>query len=222
MYKKPSLSALIKSGKAREVRPKSAPSTYKFRRSVPRAGSSRSEIKNYDNNITATSVGTGSPYVASLCSGIAEGTSDSQRIGQKIMLRSIELEMNVTIANFGGANLPTFLDVFIVWDRQPNQALAAATSIFASATTNLTFLNTSNTERFKVVRRVRLELDTSSRIGNSFSLHVPLALATKFPDSNTFPSTNDILLCALSPNTVGSSGNNPSISYIARVKYTDN
>lgn len=191
---------------------------------VAKSGTDAPEIKNYDNNIAAASVVTGTPYVASLCSGIAEGTSDAQRVGQKILLKSVDIEMNVVAvpgASVGNLSPPCPIDVFVVWDKQPNAAQAAASTIFASSATNLTFLNTQNTERFVVLRRHSMVFDTVEHSGEVYKVHVPLDVAVKFPDANTFPTTNDILVCALSPNAVSVNSTTATIAYVARVKFTD-
>lgn len=194
-----------------------------LRNGVAVSGSDRPELKNYDVNVSATSVVSGTPYVGSLLSGIAEGTSDSQRIGQKIVVKSVDIELNVTLS-LNGATVGSpsaFMDYFVIWDKQPNAAQATAANIFATTTTNLTFMNTQNTERFVVLRRHRVCLDEAQGMGEIFHVHVPLDLATKFPDSNTFPTTNDLLICALSPNTVAAGSYTPNIAYVARMKYSD-
>lgn len=187
------------------------------------SGTMAPEIKNFDNNVAATSVVAGTPYIASMTAGIAEGTTLGNRVGGKIFIKSFDLEGNITVTlNGAGIGSPSaFIDVFCVWDKQPDGALPAIGAIFTSTNTNLTFGNVGQTERFVILRRERIVLDEAQRMGANFVWHVPLALATKFPDATQVPNTNDIYVCALSPNTVAAGSYTPNLAFTGRVKFTD-
>lgn len=186
-------------------------------RGVATAGSTNPEIKNYDNNVAVTQVGTAAPYILSLTAGIAEGTSNNQRVGQKILLKSIELEIDYTQPTAASAS--AFVDFMLVWDKAPDGSTTTVATILASSTTNLTFGNTANLERFVILRRERVVLNNAATTGVVSNIHLPLDLAARFSDSTGAPVTNDILAVAVSPNAAGVSG--PSIAFVARVKYAD-
>lgn len=187
-------------------------------RGVATAGSTAAEVKNFDNNVAATLVGTAAPYILSLTAGIAEGTANNQRVGQKILLKSVELEINAFISNAN--TLSNFMDFFLVWDKAPDGATTTVATILATSATNLTFGNTANLERFVILRRLRLEFDAASNFGYIGNIHLPLDLATRFSDTTGAPVSNDILVVAVSPQAAGAA-TSPSIAYVARVKYTD-
>jgi len=192
------------------------------------SGTSAPEIKNIDLPVAYTVVSTGAPYIASLTAAIAEGTTGLTRVGQKILLKSIELEFNFQGTTNSVVNPPAFtvigqgvfMDVFVVWDKQPNGGVPAVGAILVSSTTNLTFGNVNNLERFVTLRRKRVWMDESNP-NEIWNLHVPLALATRFPDATGSPDTNDIYVVAVSSAGLGAGVNQPVIAYIARTKFTD-
>lgn len=196
------------------------------RAGVATSGSSGPEVKNLDTLVGVTDVTSTAPYVNSLTQNLAEGTGSSQRVGLKVLLKSIDLEVNFqtrenSTNGTGLVGLASFMDFFVVWDRQPDGTQATAAQILASTNTNLTFGNIGNLERFTILRRHRVELD-SSDAGQIWNVHIPLALATRFADATAVPFTNDVLVLAVSPSpAVGVGVQNPGMSYIARLKYTD-
>jgi len=187
------------------------------------SGSTAPEIKNFDLQVNATSVVTGTPYIQSLTSGIAEGAAIAQRIGAKILVKSIDLEMNITTSPGGSIALSTgcFLDVFVVWDKQPDGATPTAGSVLVAATTNMTFGNVNNLERFVVLRRKSFVFDETQGMNAIYRDHIPFQLATRFGDATAAPQTNDIYVMAVSPNAVGAGNTTANIAYVSRCKFTD-
>ena len=184
------------------------------------------ERKKYDNLVATTAVNTGTPFIASLTSAIAQGTAYNQRVGDRIKLKSVDLEMNVSTVV--GASVTTlqanqvFMDVAIVWDKQPDAAVPGVTSIFTSSATNLTFSTVANLERFHILRRWNVCLDLAQGLSQIIKDHIPLDLGARFPDATGSPTSNDIYVVAITPNATASATNvAPSISYVARVSYTD-
>lgn len=196
------------------------------RNGVATSGSLGPEIKNLDVNVAATSVVTGTPYVLSMTSALAEGTQANQRVGIKILIKSFDLQLNVIPYVNGGAAgtqglIPSYMDVFIVWDKQPDGAQATAATIFTQSTTPLTFGNVGQLDRFVVLRRKRFCIDGASGLGFTMSEHVPLSLATRFADATTYPNTNDILIVAICSTAASALNYNGAIAYTGRVKFVD-
>ena len=172
------------------------------RRGVATSGTTGPEVKNYDFAVTNTAVVTGTPYVASLGVNITEGVTGTQRIGMKILLKSVDLQMNIQpMVNGAISNAtavsglpPSFMDVFIIWDKQPGGAVAAASTIFTTSATPLTYTNIAQLERFVVLRRKRFVIDGSTSNANVLTEHVPLELSVRYTDAADEPQTNDILI----------------------------
>lgn len=83
-----------------------------------------------------------------LVSGVATGTDFTNRIGRKVVWKSIQLRgfwipVDATVSN-------NLCRVCLVWDSQPNGALPAITDIFQQALGN-SMLNLNNRDRFKMV-----------------------------------------------------------------------
>lgn len=184
------------------------------------------ERKKFDNPVPATAVNSTTPYIGSMTAAIAEGTGISNRIGGRIHLKAFDMEMNLTMVNGSSTSVvggnPVFADVCLVWDKQPDGALPAVSSIFVSTNTNLTFSNLNNLERFVILKRENVELDLSSAQGTIIKWHQPLELATRYGDATNNPVTNDLYVVVISPSPVAATGvNSLSIAYLGRITFTD-
>lgn len=176
------------------------------------------ERKKFDN-IGATTVNTGAPAVLSLTSGIAQGVTANNRIGDRIHLKAVDIELNITQA-LTAINQFGYMDAFLVWDKQPDGAVANANAIFQNITTNLTFGNQDNLERFIVLKRESFKFDFAYGLTATAKWHSTFDLATRFPTATGSPNTNDIYLCFLSPNAAAV-GTSVLVNSIARITFTD-
>lgn len=191
---------------------------------VATSGSAGPEKKVVDIQVGSTSVVTGTPYILSMLAGIAEGTALAQRVGAKILLKSMDLEMNIIGApgaNAAANYATSVVDIFVIWDKQPDGATPSVGSILVSTSTNLTFGNTNNLDRFVVLRRRTVNLDFQQSMSETWREHIPLELACRFGDATASPQTNDIYVVAVSPNSVNAANLTAAISYVARMKFTD-
>lgn len=196
---------------------------------VVRSGSDAPEIKNLDVNVSNTAVVTGTPYILSMSSALAEGVQGANRISLKVQFKSWDCRMNIVgMVNGALANptnaaacSPCFVDVFYVWDKQPNGATPSVSTIFTTTTTPLTFGNVGQLERFVVLRRKRYVLDSAQALAYVDQEHVPLDLSTKFPDATGSPNTNDVYIVAICNNAAAAATLNAGISFSARMKFTD-
>lgn len=85
-----------------------------------------------------------------LIATIAQGASVNQRVGKKILLKSIQIRGN---AKVNAATLLTDLAYLIVYDKRPTGALPAITDILVTANSN-SLNNDANSGRFKILKRV--------------------------------------------------------------------
>lgn len=177
------------------------------------------ERKKYDNIINNSPVYSTLPFIASLTNSIAEGAAMTNRQGARITVKSIDCEFNIN-AGTALSNGPIFLDVFLVWDKNPNGGIPGTGSIFVTTTSNLTFGNLNTLDRFQVLKRERMSFDPAGGYTRTFAWHQSLDVVSRFPDATGSPITNDYYIVALSPNTLASTIY-PYISYVARVSFTD-
>lgn len=81
---------------------------------------------------------------------IAQGASVNQRVGKKIILKSLQIRGNVIPG--GAATTGVSVAWMIVYDRRPTGSLPAITDVL-TAVGATTFTNDANTGRFKILRR---------------------------------------------------------------------
>lgn len=107
----------------------------------------RDELKFIDANVDGASPATGAVF---LMNGITQGTDYNQRIGRKVMLKSIFCRWTINVVP---ANLTLQGDVvrlMIVYDAQANGAAPAITDILQIAEFDSP-MNLNNRDRFKVL-----------------------------------------------------------------------
>lgn len=208
----------VKSAVRAAVRNSAPTSGAKNVRGVIVGGPQGPERKKYEtSNTSGVGVNTAMPYVQSLTNNLAQGTGVSQRIGDRIHIKGVDIQFNV---QGGSSGTPQYIDVFLVLDTQPEETTAAAGTIFESTNTNLTYVTLDGLERFQVLKRERICLDTGGGLTHMFTWHQSCELATRFSGSTTAPMSNDLLVVALSP-SVNTATNFPTLSYIARLTFTD-
>lgn len=86
---------------------------------------------------------------------IAQGTTVNTRIGKACRAKSFRMRGNVKV---DAAHLQSTCTMHLVWDYQPNKALAAVTDILDTGTVN-SFPKRENAARFKVLKTWRYALD---------------------------------------------------------------
>jgi len=84
-----------------------------------------------------------------LIGNVAQGASQSQRIGRKICLKSIQIHGHLdsdtaTITNHGR--------FMLIWDKQPNASLPALSDIFETAVDANAFVKDAQKDRFVVLK----------------------------------------------------------------------
>lgn len=107
----------------------------------------RDELKFIDSNVDGASPAVGAVF---LINGIVQGTDYNQRIGRKVMLKSIFVRFTI---NAVPANLALQGDVvrlMIFYDSQANGAAPAITDVLAIAEYDSP-MNLNNRDRFKVL-----------------------------------------------------------------------
>lgn len=88
-----------------------------------------------------------------LIATIAQGASVNQRVGKKVMLKSLQCRGNVRSNTTTTISDAAFL---IVYDKRPTGSLPAITDILVSAN-SASFNNDANSGRFRILKRVDVE-----------------------------------------------------------------
>lgn len=79
---------------------------------------------------------------------VATGTDYNNRIGRRISMKAVQMRGYATLVDAIAG--PVLARVILVWDLQPNGALAAVTDVLQTATPD-SFMNLNNRDRFRVI-----------------------------------------------------------------------
>lgn len=175
------------------------------------------ERKKWDVNVASTNVFGTTPYITSLLNNIAPGTGSTNRIGDRVKVKGVDLEFNIAVVN---TNAPVYADFFLVWDKAPDATITTPAVIFASSATNLTFGNIDNLERFQVLKRQSVNLDAAMAQSAIIKWHLAADFTSRFPAATGWPSTNDLLVVVLCPGVSGNTGS-INMAFVARTSFTD-
>lgn len=133
------------------------------------AGFKKAEDKFFDTALSFNIDATGEvPATGQLCL-VQNGTSDSSRIGNKIVVKSIQIrgvQILVPGASTTGA-CTTY--VYVVLDKQCNGAAAAVTDVLTGTSLASAFINLANSERFVILKRFVTKHACSAGVQTAFS-----------------------------------------------------
>lgn len=155
--------------------------------------------------------------------GIAPGNAFNNRIGSKIMMKSIQVRANITCPS--GDNM---VRLVLILDRQPNGVAPVSTIIFAATTAlgvggdQLTGINTNYRKRFKILKDEYIEF-TGLMHHKCINFYVKQKLPVDYiGGDSTIGSigTNAVYLMAMSIAPVGSRAGCTNL--FTRVRYYDN
>lgn len=106
-----------------------------------------------------------------LMNGVQEGSSFYNRVGRKIMMRSLHLVGNITSSG-NAAGVAEYLRLMVVYDRQPNGAAPAIADVLldydnagTTTTTSYSALNMNNADRFQVLADIRIDIPVNAAAG---------------------------------------------------------
>lgn len=126
------------------------------------------ELKFIDTTLSATSVSNSGTIAVSTLHPVVSGTGESQRIGRKIVLRSVFVRW---VTELGNGTNPSATDDglrFIVYhDMQCNGATAAVTDVLETAN-YLSFNNLANKNRFKILMDKFTDVHSAAAISTTF------------------------------------------------------
>jgi hypothetical protein len=171
-----------------------------------------SEKKHYDENNNQSPSTTGT--VQSIVRGIAQGTGDSNIVGNSIRIKRINYSGQVTI---NASASETRLRWALILDKRPETSVPAWTDIYETANLQ-SFLNIDDQPgRFVVLRQKRIVLSTSAYSEQQWQGSIPVDLHVRFNDSQ-IPRMNDLLIVVISDETT----NTPAMAVNTRLRYYDN
>lgn len=84
---------------------------------------------------------------------IPQGTTESQRIGRKCVVRSIQVKGQLAYTPAAAANGFDATEMYLILDKQTNGAQAAFTDVFDTANITTNFVDLANSARFRILKK---------------------------------------------------------------------
>jgi len=128
-----------------------------------------SELKFLDTAISVAPIDATYEVMTSCLNVVAQGGGESQRIGRKITIKSIQMRHVLTYVPAASTQGLTTVVICLVLDKQANGAAPAITDIFTSNSAATAMINLANSERFVVLKRFVFTLASSAGASGSFS-----------------------------------------------------
>lgn len=183
-------------------------------------GSSKPERKNIDTSVTAYSCPLTSSYgTVTLLNGTVRGTNVGERIGRKILMKSVFIRLN-SIANSNNASQVRYI---IAYDRQTLGATPSSASILDIA--NFTGMaNLSNAERYVILCDEITDSRQSNSVNISSKRFIKCNLETMYSgNAGTVADINTGALWFMAANNSDqTTGATNTVDFTVRIRYIDN
>lgn len=161
----------------------------------------------------------------SLLQHINKGLLANQRVGNRFATKSVsyrfEVDLPVTTSTPAGTPVQCSGRVVLVWDKQPNAAVANWAQVFQFAS-YLSFMDVGNADRYTVLRNQQFNLSPMGDQTLFFEGFCKINMDTIWPAGaadDTPPTTGDLLLLYISDQNVVTA--QPRIQGLWRVRYID-
>lgn len=111
------------------------------------------ELKFFDTALTFSLDTTGEVPATGQLVLILQGTTESQRIGRKCVIKSVQIKAHMVYGPGAGATAATTGFLYLVLDKQTNGAAAAVTDVLTSNNLAVALTNVANSERFVIMKK---------------------------------------------------------------------
>lgn len=144
------------------------------------------ELKYNDSTLN---VGTSNAGGSQLITTIAQGSDNTERIGRKITNKALQYDIAYANGTTDLGNTTPWPENYaaakfaIVWDKQPNGALATWADVYNTTTnvvTPMCFKNYNNIDRFDILAVEDITICVSGPNAERRSRYIPLSLETRF------------------------------------------
>ncbi len=202
-------------------------------------GGMQSELKFHSTNHSSKTVSSGGSVDPNTLLVLPQGTTQNQRIGRKVIIRVVQLNMSFKkdpTAGAGAFGAVDTVSVGLFLDKQANGAAAAYLDLFDSANGPLALRNLDNTGRFEIFKKwlfvmnstgagmshnsadvLTQEVTASSKVLRYYKKCAIPVIYTGATGAITELTSNNIAMWAISENTV------PLVTWdlSVRIRYAD-
>ncbi len=130
-------------------------------------GARSTEKKFFDQDVNDAVVAAGGTIVSPSLLTIAQGTTESTRIGRKVFLKGLfwKYDVSLPVSAGGGGQIGDTVRVILYVDQQTNGAAAGVTDLLESNDYQ-SFYNLANSQRFRILHDKVHDLNMLSGAGN--------------------------------------------------------
>lgn len=150
------------------------------------------ELKFLDTAISFSFDATGEVPATGQLNLIPQGSTESQRIGRKVVIKSLYIRGTVTFTPAASTSGVDDVFLYIVLDRQCNGAAAAITDVLTSNAMGSALVNLANTDRFVILGRKSWKLQSAAGVSAAYardqipwSFYKKLNVPIEFDSSST-------------------------------------
>lgn len=188
-----------------------------------------SEMKFFDTQLSFTFDTTTEVPATGQLVLIPQGVTESQRIGRKCIIKSIEVTGSMTNSPAAAANASVNAYLWLVWDKQCNGAAAAVADVFSNTGTPAEFTrNMANSSRFVILKKWIKVFDASAGVTTAYnSTRRPINFYKKCSIPLEYSSTTGAITEIKSNNLfliAGALGGDDTVTMLGtcRVRFSDN
>lgn len=109
-----------------------------------------------------------------LLNGISQGSDYTNRIGRKVLMKSLYMRFTLLPNSANSAPIGDFVRILLVYDCQTNGAAPLAADILNSAADYLSPLNLANRDRFKVLHDKVVPMNANAYAGAALTVGDPV------------------------------------------------
>lgn len=154
---------------------------------------------------------------------LPQNTTANGRIGQKIVIKSIQMKLSFGLA--AGATDNDLYHFYLVQDTQANGALPAMSDMFDGGTIGLAMRNIANGNRFKILKHIHVRLNADAGVAAAFGgdaqqqdffmkCNIPISYNSTLGAVTEIRSNNLFII-------YGSANGVATASGVCRIRYTD-
>lgn len=193
------------------------------------------ELKFFDTSLSGTIDATAEiPATGGQINLVPQGDTQSQRVGRKIIIRSIHVKGTAFLAPAASANASEVAYMYLIWDKQCNGAAAtvgdANSGVFTSANLSVAYMTLANKSRFVILKKWIWTFNAGAgvttaynTVARNFDFFKKCMIPIEFDASATTGAITTIRSnnCFLVWGTTGTTDDVVSVTGAIRIRYMD-
>lgn len=152
------------------------------------------ESKFFDTNVSFNFDATGEVPATGQLTLIPQGVTESQRIGRKCTITSMQFKGHFSFAPAAAAQASGIAYFYVILDTQCNGAAAAITDCFTSTNLSIALRNLANNQRFRILKKIVMSFTSPAGVTTAYnSIAKPVSFYKKCNIPIEYSSTTGAL-----------------------------